>query len=135
MADRISKERRTFVMKAIRSTNTSPELLVRRMLHASGLRFRLHRKDLPGKPDIVLPKHGKIIMVNGCFWHGHLGCKISHIPKSNTEYWKPKLARTIERDSRNLGELEALGWNVLVLWECEVRDEDVLSLRLQNFLT
>ena len=121
-------------MASIRGHNTKPEIRVRSVLHKMGFRFRLHRNDLPSRPDIVLPRHRKIIQVYGCFWHCHRGCKISHDPKSNTEYWTPKLARTVERDAKNLRMLEDLGWKVLILWECEVREKDPLILRLQNFL-
>lgn len=105
-------------MAAIRSKGTKVELQVRRQLHAAGFRFRLHRKDLPGKPDIVLPKYRTVIFVNGCFWHGHT-CADGHLPKTNTAYWGPKIAGNLERDRRNNEALREMGWRVEVVYECE----------------
>src|SRR5690348_10649437 len=107
-------------MRNIRSKHTSPEMTVRRLVHGMGFRYRLHVHTLPGKPDMVFPKMHKIIEVRGCFWHQHKGCIDSHIPKSRTEYWEPKLTRNKERDKQNECELRKQGWNVLILWECEV---------------
>lgn len=104
-------------MAAIGSRDTKPELFVRRQLHASGYRFRLHRRDLPGKPDIVLPRFRVAVFVHGCFWHGH-DCPNKHVPKSNSQYWSAKIARNRERDSRNIAALEAERWRVVVVWEC-----------------
>jgi DNA mismatch endonuclease (patch repair protein) len=134
--DFMKPETRSALMAKIRSKNTKPEMLVRRLLHGWGLRYRLHRKDLPGKPDIVLPKWKSVIFVNGCFWHQHPSdtCKASAIPKSRREYWIPKLARTVARDTENIAAIEALGWRVLVLWECQLQDEDALKERISNFL-
>src|SRR6218665_568865 len=101
-------------MASIRSSNTRPEIAVRRALHAKGLRFRLHRKDLPGKPDIVLPRHRLAVFVHGCFWHQHPGCRLASKPKSRHDYWEPKLAGNVARDFRATGQLEALGWRVAV---------------------
>jgi DNA mismatch endonuclease (patch repair protein) len=120
-------------MKAIRDKNTTPERTVRSMLHRSGFRFRLHRRDLPGRPDIVLPKHRTVVMVNGCFWHSH-SCSAGHLPKSREDYWKPKLARTVERDRVNHAALQAAGWQVLVVWECELKDPSRLESRLRRHL-
>ena len=120
-------------MGRIRSKNTRPELTVRSLLHALGYRFRLHRKDLPGRPDIVLPKHKKIIFVQGCFWHGH-ACKLGSKPKSNGEYWSPKISKNRERDVKNIAKLEEMGWGVLELWECDIRKFDRIKERLIEFL-
>lgn len=110
-----------------------PELKVRSLVHMLGYRFRLHRKDLPGKPDLVFGPRRKVIFVHGCFWHSH-NCKAAHIPKSNQEYWVPKLQRNKARDGRNIEVLEADGWQALVIWECEARDEGRLRKRLRTFL-
>ena len=111
-------------MRGIRARNTTPELCVRKGLFASGFRYRLHAKNLPGKPDIVLNKYNSLIFVNGCFWHGHKGCKFFRMPKSNLEYWKPKIAKNIENDKKHQKELKALGWKVVVVWECELKKND-----------
>lgn len=121
-------------MRAIAKKNTKPELLVRKRLHALGYRFRLHRADLPGTPDIVLPKMRVAIMVHGCFWHQHPGCKLAKLPKSRTEYWLPKLERNAVRDQQAISDLQALGWQVLVVWECESRVPDKLDERLIRLL-
>lgn len=120
-------------MSRIGGKNTKPELIVRTVLHRMGYRFRLHRKDLPGCPDIVLPRHKKVVLVHGCFWHGHL-CKIAPGPKSNPGYWSPKIAKNRERDERNRTALVGLGWDVLELWECEIRDLQRTEKRLSAFL-
>jgi DNA mismatch endonuclease (patch repair protein) len=120
-------------MRAIRSKDMQPELDVRRLVHRMGYRFRLHRKELPGKPDLVFGPRRKVIFVHGCFWHSH-GCKAAHIPKTNQGYWGPKLERNKVRDARHIEELEARGWQILVLWECETRDEERLKKRLKAFL-
>lgn len=119
MADRITTETRSRNMAAIRGSNTKPELTVRRFLHACGFRFRLHRKDLPGKPDIVLPKYRTAIFVHGCFWHLH-GCKNTVIPKTRTEWWAAKLEGNRARDERSVLQLEKLGWRVIIIWECQL---------------
>ena len=121
-------------MRAIRSKDMQPELTVRTLVHTLGYRFRLHRIDLPGKPDLVFPALKKIIEVRGCFWHQHRGCVDFHVPKSRIEYWGPKLERNKQRDSQNLKKLRELGWDVLVIWECHVRDLDHLSITVRNFL-
>jgi DNA mismatch endonuclease (patch repair protein) len=123
-------------MRAIRSKGMKPELAVRRLLHAAGYRYRIHGKELPGKPDIIFKKRRKVIFVHGCFWHQHdiEACLDGRRPKSNTTYWHPKLARNVERDQQHLTQLTAAGWEVLTVWECEVRNVDGLSDRLQAFL-
>jgi DNA mismatch endonuclease (patch repair protein) len=120
------------VMRSITKTNTLPELLVRRRLHAMGYRFRLHRRDLPGTPDIVLPGHRLAIQVYGCFWHQHPGCRYCRRPRTRLDYWLPKLARNIERDAQSDAALRAAGWRSAVIWECEARDEALLSRRLRR---
>lgn len=121
-------------MRAIGSRNTAPELLVRRSLHRLGYRFRLHAHALPGKPDIVFRARRKAIFVHGCFWHGHDCARGARVPKSNTPYWLAKIARNRARDARVQGELEALGWDSLTLWECEIRDAGALAEKLAAFL-
>lgn len=121
-------------MRAIRQKDTKPELAVRKLLHALGFRFRLHRRDLPGKPDIVLPRHNAVVFVHGCFWHQHQGCRISNVPRSRTDYWLPKLARTVQRDASAIQSLESRGWRTLVVWECELGDLNALEARLRFFL-
>ena len=123
-------------MAAIRSANTKPELTVRRLAHSLGYRFRLHRKDLPGKPDLVFVSRHKVIFVHGCFWHLHpkADCLDARVPKSNTGYWCPKLKHNVQRDARNQKALIALGWQVMVIWECEIKNLDLLSRRLRNFI-
>ena len=120
MADFLSPQQRSERMSRIRSKDTSPELALRRALHALGLRFRVHDKGLPGKPDIVLPKFKTVVLVHGCFWHRHAGCKVATTPKSNTAYWQEKFDRNVQRDQRNVAALEALGWKVITAWECEL---------------
>ena len=117
-------------MARIRSEDTMPELAVRKLLHRAGYRFRLHRNDLPGKPDIVLPRYRIAIFVHGCFWHGHEGCREGRKPKSNLAYWNRKLERNKERDRRNIQQLETQGWHPVVVWECELQHGDALVRRL-----
>lgn len=129
--DTVSKEIRSKMMASIKSKDTKPEITVRKILHQLGYRFRLHKRDLPGRPDIVLPKHHKIILVQGCFWHGH-NCAIASSPKSNNGYWQPKIAMNRARDARNKIELEKLGWRILELWECDIRNNrDLLKIITQ----
>jgi DNA mismatch endonuclease (patch repair protein) len=134
MPDIFSKGKRSEIMRNIRSEDTSPELAVRKYLFAEGFRYRLHKKDLPGNPDIVLGRYKTVVMVNGCFWHGH-PCKIgsgNRKPKSNEQYWLPKIAKNIQRDIDNYNKLTVAGWNVIVVWECETKDKAVLADRLQR---
>jgi DNA mismatch endonuclease (patch repair protein) len=121
-------------MARIRSKDTKPEMAVRSILHGLGYRFRLHRKDLPGRPDIVLPRHRKIILVQGCFWHGH-DCRLASKPKSNQSYWSAKITSNQERDKRNIAALRALGWEVLEMWECDIRKSNDLAQRISFFMT
>lgn len=129
MVDNLTPEDRSWCMSQIRSRGMKPEMAVRSMVHRLGYRFRLHRRELPGQPDLVLPRHRAVIFVNGCFWHWHPDphCPIAGLPKSNLEYWQPKLARTRIRDLENTGSLEAQGWRVLTVWECQLQSPvDVL---------
>jgi len=121
-------------MSRIKSKDTKPELLVRKFLFANGFRFRIHDKKLPGKPDLVLKKYNTIIFVHGCFWHGHKNCKHFVMPKSKREYWVPKIENNIKRGKRNMQEALKLGWNVIVIWECELKRDRIEKslLRLQN---
>lgn len=133
MVDNRSSESRSALMSRIGAKNTAPEMLVRRMLHRLGFRFRLHRRDLPGRPDIVLPARRAVVFVHGCFWHAH-GCKIGRPPKSRPEFWGPKLARNRARDDANVTALEAMGWRSVVVWQCEIRDHASLEARLKREL-
>jgi DNA mismatch endonuclease, patch repair protein len=132
--DTISPERRSANMSQIRDRDTSPEMIVRRLVHRMGYRYRLHVTKLPGKPDLVFSRLKRIIDVRGCFWHQHPGCIDSHIPKTRREYWVSKLERNQLRDEENGRKLRELGWRVCVAWECEVKDISKLSKRLTRFL-
>lgn len=134
MVDVLSPDQRRRCMSAIRGKNTQPELIVRRLIHRMGYRFRLHRKDLPGKPDLVLPRHRKIICVHGCFWHQHPRCRFATQPGTRKEFWAAKLHGNVERDRRNRAALRRLGWRVFVVWECHCRNLDVLERRIARFL-
>jgi DNA mismatch endonuclease (patch repair protein) len=132
--DSVSAADRSKNMSRIRSTDTRPEMFVRRMLHRLGYRYTLHRRDLPGVPDLVFPARRKIIFVQGCFWHQHRGCADGRIPKSRVGYWKPKLLRNVERDRQNISMLRRVGWKVLTVWECDTLERDKLRERLVRFL-
>ncbi|QYX55949.1 very short patch repair endonuclease [Roseovarius sp. SCSIO 43702] len=125
--DRISPERRSALMANVRSKNTGPEMIVRSIAHKLGLRFRLHRRDLPGTPDLVFPKYRLVLFVHGCFWHRHIGCKKATMPKSRTDYWAKKFSQNTERDRRNRAKLEANGWRVETIWECQTKDSQTIS--------
>jgi DNA mismatch endonuclease (patch repair protein) len=118
-----SKEKRSSVMSKIRSKNTKPEKLLRSLLHKKGVRFRIHRKDLPGKPDIVFPKQKHAIFVHGCFWHFHKDCREGRIPSSNSSFWKEKLEKNVTKDVKAIYELNQMGWKVLTVWECEIEKQ------------
>jgi DNA mismatch endonuclease, patch repair protein len=120
MTDTFTSAGRTRVMSRIKSKNTRPELIVRKYLYSQGIRYRLHKKTLPGKPDIVVSKINTVLFVNGCFWHHHDGCKRSNWPKSNKDYWIPKIRRNIARDKKNNALLSSMGWKIITIWECEV---------------
>lgn len=132
MVDRLTVRERSWNMSRIRGKDTKPEIAVRSILHRLGYRFRLHRRDLPGNPDIVLPKHHTVILVHGCFWHRHKGCKYAYTPKSRVDFWKKKFTENVERDKRNRKALRQEGWKVIVVWECELRDPDKLVMRLSR---
>jgi DNA mismatch endonuclease, patch repair protein len=134
LTDKISRERRSENMRRIRAKDTLPEMVVRRLVWGLGYRYRLHRKGLPGRPDLVMAGRRKVIWVHGCFWHCHEDCKEAHIPKSRREYWAPKLEGNKRRDKKNLARLRELGWSVLVIWECETLDGERLEKRLSRFL-
>lgn len=136
MTDTVSPKRRRAIMSKIRHKGMKPEMTVRRLTHAMGYRYRLHRSDLPGKPDLAFPGRRKVIFVHGCFWHQHNdpACKIARVPQSNTEYWLPKLARNAERDIEHCRELAEMGWAVLVLWECQVKQDPDIANRIREFL-
>lgn len=121
-------------MRRIRSADTAPEMAVRRMAFALGYRFRLHRRDLPGRPDIVLPGLRKIVFVNGCFWHQHPRCSEGRSPRSNTGYWVPKLRNTVKRDRAAIAWLRRSGWSVMVIWECQLKQPGTVRRRLMKFL-
>lgn len=132
--DTVSQQVRSRNMARIRSKDTGPEIRVRRLAHRMGFRFRIHREDLPGKPDLVFPGRGRVIFVHGCFWHRHTGCAECSVPKSRTEYWAPKFARTIGRDKSAIRKLRRKGWRVAVIWECQTEDLLVLEKRLERLL-
>lgn len=121
MADIVSKEKRSEIMSHVTGKETKPEIIVRKYLFAHGLRYRKNVKRLPGTPDIVFPKYKTAVFVNGCFWHGHKGCRYSHLPSTNFEYWEKKIADNIERDERKKRELEGLGYRVLIIWQCQLK--------------
>lgn len=134
MGDVFSAEKRSWIMSRVKARDTEPELIVRSMIHRMGFRFRINREDLPGKPDIVLPRHRKVIFIHGCFWHGHPGCSRSKRPLTNREFWDKKIDGNIERDKRAQRELLSMGWRVLTVWQCQTRDRDKLLSELEEFL-
>lgn len=134
MADRISPEHRSWNMSRIKSRDTKPERIVRSLLHRMGFRFRLHRKDLPGGPDIVLPRYKTVVFVHGCFWHRHKNCPFAYTPKSRAEFWHQKFSGNVKRDARAARNLRRLGWRVVTVWECQTRLEEKLSNRLARIL-
>jgi DNA mismatch endonuclease, patch repair protein len=134
MVDSLTPSSRSENMRRIRSKNTKPEMLIRRLVHAMGFRYRLHPRDLPGKPDLVFRRKKKAIFVHGCFWHQHLACAEGRIPDSRREYWGPKLTRNRERDQIHLDTFAEMGWKTFVLWECEVKDITTLQKNIRAFL-
>jgi len=135
MVDVFSKEKRSWIMGRVSARDTAPELKVRSVAHRLGFRFRLHRKDLPGKPDIVFPRLQKVIFVNGCFWHGHRCARGKRIPKVNRQYWTEKIRGNMARDKKSRRLLKESGWDVLVVWECETKDIDALEAKVYQFLS
>jgi DNA mismatch endonuclease (patch repair protein) len=128
--DRLAREHRSWNMSRIRGRDTQPELVVRSVLHRLGFRFRVHEQGLPGRPDIVLPRHRVVVFVHGCFWHRHRGCRFAYTPKSNGAFWSDKFEHNVARDSRNGRKLRRLGWRVVVVWECQTADHTALTQRL-----
>lgn len=134
MADTVSPEARSRIMARVKSKGMKPEMKVRRLLHSLGYRYRLHRADLPGRPDLVFPSRRKVVFVNGCFWHCHDGCPRVRIPATNREYWLAKLERNRARDARNIAALQEQGWAVLTMWECQLRDLPSATQQMVAFL-
>jgi len=132
--DVVSPARRSAMMAKIRGRDTKPEMIVRKAAHRLGYRFRLHRRDLPGSPDLVFPGRKKIVFVHGCFWHCHEGCRFAYKPKSNVDFWENKLRKNRERDIRVKAELECMAWDTLVIWECETSDSNLVDAKLQGHL-
>lgn len=129
MADIVDKSTRSRMMSAIRGRNTAPEMAVRRALHRAGYRFRLHGRHLPGRPDIILPRHGLVILVHGCFWHGHRSCAFFKLPRTRARFWRTKIASNIKRDVKTVRQLRESGWRVLVVWECALRERPDAALQ------
>lgn len=134
MADTVSTDKRSWIMSRIKSKDTKPELAVRSLLFGMGLRFRLHKSELPGHPDVVLPKLQTVVFVHGCFWHRHKNCRDNSNPATNSEFWQAKFKRNVDRDARNKRELRKLGWRVLTVWECELKNLAKLERRLRRLL-
>lgn len=134
--DTLTPQERSERMSKVRSADTRLEMSIRRLIHGMGYRYRLHRKDLPGKPDLVFPSRKKVIFVHGCFWHRHgdPGCKLARLPKSRLDFWLPKLTANAERDAKIQARLEDLGWGVMTVWECEAGDAEALKRRISEFL-
>jgi len=132
--DNLSRAERSEIMARVRSTDTRPEMLVRKMVYALGYRYRLHARDLPGHPDIVFRKRAKVIFVHGCFWHRHAGCALARLPKSRLDFWLPKLEGNRKRDERNKRQLQRTGWKVLTIWECQLNRPARLADRIRRFL-
>ena len=134
MVDTVDSRKRSEIMSRIRGRDTAPEMVVRRIAHRLGFRFRLHRGDLPGRPDLVFPRYRAVIQVHGCFWHRHPGCKYATSPKTRVGFWENKFRGNVVRDRRNEAALLELGWRVLVIWECETRDQDAVAARIEAYL-
>jgi DNA mismatch endonuclease, patch repair protein len=134
VVDRLTPGQRSANMRRIRSRDTSPEMIVRRLVHGMGYRYRLHSSKLPGRPDLVLARLRKIVDIRGCFWHQHDDCPDSHIPRSRVNYWQPKLLGNRRRDLENIKKLKRLGWKVLIVWECETKEAKRLIARVRRFL-
>lgn len=134
MTDTLTMLERSRNMNRIRSKDTKPEMIVRRVAHGMGYRYRLHDKRLPGSPDLVFRRRRKVIFVHGCFWHRHRNCPSARLPKSNREFWTPKLNRNRKRDEQNLRALMKAGWSILVIWECETRNTNTLTQRIRDFI-
>ena len=134
MADHVDPETRSRIMQAVHSKDTKPELAVRRMVHSMGFRYRLHVNNLPGKPDLVFPSRGKIVFVHGCFWHRHRGCRFTTSPKTRAEYWEDKFCANVARDRSTVKTLKKMGWAVMTVWQCQLKNPVRLAGRLNEFL-
>ena len=134
MSDNFTKTKRTEIMSKISGKETKPEILVRQFLFSKGFRFRKNVKELPSKPDILLAKYKTILFIHGCFWHRHQECIRSKLPTSNIEFWKEKIGKNVERDKKNIQELKNLGWRVIVIWQCEIKNIQLRTIRLQKLL-
>lgn len=134
MTDHVDSSKRSLIMSAVHSKDTKPEMAVRKAVHALGYRYRLHAANLPGKPDLVFPSRGKVIFVHGCFWHRHSKCKYATMPKTRPEFWQDKFSANMTRDRRTRRELKQLGWEVLTVWQCELKKPEKLTERLNDFL-
>jgi DNA mismatch endonuclease (patch repair protein) len=134
MTDVFSIEKRSKIMSSIKSYDTQPELMIRSLIHRMGYRFRLRNVWLPGSPDIVLPRHKKVIFIHGCFWHGHQKCKKSKRPNTNKDFWKHKLDNNVDRDKRQQRELNKLGWHYLVVWQCQISKPETVRKRIKRFI-
>jgi DNA mismatch endonuclease (patch repair protein) len=132
--DTLTVAQRSARMARIKSKDTKPELVVRKLVHGLGYRYRLHRRDLPGSPDLVFPGRQRVIFVHGCFWHAHAGCKVANVPKTKTAFWAEKFSRNKLRDGKNCRALRSAGWQVLVIWECEIKSTALLEKRVRKFL-
>ncbi|ABY96439.1 DNA mismatch endonuclease Vsr [Pseudomonas sp. SbB1] len=132
--DRLSVEQRSWLMSRIKGKNTTPELIVRKLVYGMGYRYRLHLKYLQGRPDLTFLRRKKVIFVNGCFWHGHPNCRYGRLPKTRLEYWQEKIEKNKRRDTENIHALQADGWQVLTVWQCELRNLEQLREKLQNFI-
>lgn len=133
MADIYDRKKRSEIMARVRATGTKPEKIVRQVAFSLGLRYRLHRDEFPGRPDLVFPRHRKVIFVHGCFWHGHIHCRKARRPEANRVFWDQKLSRNIERDQQNTDALKAAGWGVLAIWECQARNRNQVAEMLREF--
>jgi DNA mismatch endonuclease (patch repair protein) len=135
MTDHVNPERRSFIMSSVQSKHTKPEMAIRSLVHGRGFRYRLHVATLPGKPDLVFPARRKIILVHGCFWHRHKRCRYATSPKTRTEFWQNKFCANVDRDRRTTRKLRAMGWAILVVWQCELKNPERLSKRIDDFLS
>jgi DNA mismatch endonuclease (patch repair protein) len=134
MTDHVHRDKRSLIMAAVHSKNTKPELAVRKIAHALGYRYRLHVADLPGKPDMVFPARRKIILVNGCFWHRHPRCRYATSPKTRSAFWQKKFCTNVARDRRTRQQLRKLGWSILTVWQCELKNPQKVEVRIDEFL-
>jgi DNA mismatch endonuclease, patch repair protein len=132
--DRLTPERRSALMAKVRGKDTAPEMIVRRLLHSMGFRYRLHRRSLPGAPDIVFPSRKKVIWIHGCYWHHHGGCRLATVPKTNRKFWIAKFKKNVARDKSNANSIAALGWKSLTIWQCELKQQRTVVRRLRKFL-